>query len=234
MPKPCLPFDYGDVPADTAAVLRAQASRIRTMVRSTTETIIQVGNDLIAVKQTIGHGKFRDWIEAECGFSVRSAENYIKAAEFAEGKSATVAFLQPATVYRLAAKSTPAVLVQNVMRRAESGEVVSDVDVAAAVRIAKREKRDVLRRQKPKPLSKGQISRREKQKREWEEQVRQRSAAAYEAALSIVAELGTEKARFVLRQYRSQEFDFFEMFSELEKQVGIGDTSFCIGAVPSR
>jgi hypothetical protein len=221
LPSPGTSFDYAAIPPETATALRAQACRIRTAVKSTTETILQVGEDLIAVKQSIEHGRFRAWIEAECGFSVRTAENYIRAAEFADGKSATVALLQPATVYRLAAKSAPPAVVDEVIRRAENGDVVSDGDVVAALKVAKQEKRTAERRKQPKPLSKGQIARREKQRREWEEEVRRRTDAAYDAAISIVAELGTEKARFVLRLYRSVDFDNFEMFSELSKQIEV-------------
>jgi SOS response regulatory protein OraA/RecX len=206
---------------DKANALRAQAVRIRAAVKSSTETIIQVGQDLISVKEAIGHGKFRDWIETECGFSVRSAENYIRAAEFAQGKNATVALLQPATVYRLAAKSAPADIVDAVIQRAEQGDIIPDGDVAAALKVARKEKRAVERSKRAKPLSKGQIARREKQQREFQEEARRRTDAAYDAAISIMAELGTEKARFILRlYYNDRDFDSFEMFSELSKQLG--------------
>ena len=37
---------------------------------------------------------------------MRSAQNYMRAAEFAEGKHETVSLLEPAAVYKLVAKST--------------------------------------------------------------------------------------------------------------------------------
>jgi Protein of unknown function (DUF3102) len=220
LPVPVAPFDYATVSAATATALRAQAERIRAAVKSTTEAIVQIGTDLIAVKQAIEHGKFQCWIESECGFSVRTAENYIRAAEFAEGKSATVALLQPATVYRLAAKSTPLAIVDDVLSRAGHGYFVSDGDVAAALKAARLEKRATDRRKRPKPLSKGQIARREKQRREFQEEASRRDAAAYDAALALLVELGTEKAKFLLGLYYATDFDAFKMFDELNKQVG--------------
>jgi hypothetical protein len=54
----------------------------------------------------LGHGQFVQWLESECGFSLRSARNYMRASEFAADKNATIARLPPATLYRLSAKNT--------------------------------------------------------------------------------------------------------------------------------
>ena len=135
-------FDYNGVPAVTAAALRAEASRIRKLVKATTASIIEAGRALIAVKEQLDHGQFSDWVDAECGFSLRTAENYIRACQFAEGKNATVALLSPATVYRLAAKSTPPEVVDAVLQQAAKGEVISDDNVQVALAKAQQEKRE--------------------------------------------------------------------------------------------
>jgi hypothetical protein len=135
-------FTYDFVPAVTAATLRAEASRIRKMVNITTEAIIGIGAALISIKQSLEHGQFGDWVEAECGFGLRTAENYIKASQFAEGKTKCVSHLHPATVYRLAANSAPPPIVQAVLDRASNGEIVADAEVVAAfdeVKVQKRE-----------------------------------------------------------------------------------------------
>lgn len=222
IPKPCEPFDYGEVAPDVAAALRAQAFRIRDMVTVTTSAIIRIGNDLIAVKQALEPGKFRGWIESECGFSVRTAENYMGAARLAEGRNATVAFLQPATVYRLAAKSAPAEIVNAVLQRAEQGETVSDRDVAAALDEVRFQRREAERKIKRKSLTKRQLALREKQRLETAECDARQGAAIYDAAISLVAELGTEKARFLLRLYRSTEYNFWDVLDEVNKQVSAG------------
>ena len=54
------------------------------------------------------------WIEREVGILRRTAQAYMSAAKLAE-KSATVALLLPATVYRLAAPSVPAAVVEIVL-----------------------------------------------------------------------------------------------------------------------
>ena len=122
-------FDYGALSPKIAEALREHTARIRHQVKATTTAIVWIGRDLMAVKQMLGHGQFVRWVESECGFSARTAQNYLRAAEFLEGKSATVALLSPATLYRLSAKNAPPEVVDAVINRAADGEI-SEADVA--------------------------------------------------------------------------------------------------------
>jgi hypothetical protein len=216
-------FDYGPLDALAAQMLRDRACRIRKMVNNHVAAVIEAGRDLLDVKEKLEHGQFGEWVQAECGFSLGTAENYMRAAKFVEGKISTVAILQlqPATVYRLAAKSTPTELVDSVIERGSRGEVVSDQQVRDALQDVRHRQREADRKRKPKPLSKGHLARRERQTREFQEVATRRSAAAYDAALSIIAELGTVKAGFVLHLYDASGFDNWEMFGELRKQIGV-------------
>jgi Protein of unknown function (DUF3102) len=117
-------FDYASLAANKAEFLRNGATRIRQGVKSTVEAICDIGVQLCRAKQMLGHGQFVQWVESECGFSLRSAQNYMRASEFAADKNATIARLPPATVYRLSAKNTPPEVVAEVMARAASGERV--------------------------------------------------------------------------------------------------------------
>src|SRR5258706_10024919 len=91
-------FDYGGLPTVEVAALRAQAQRIRKSNRLIMSTILQVGRELIDIKARLPHGRFRDWVEIECGLNARTAERYVGAARFAEGKNDTVSHLAPAVV----------------------------------------------------------------------------------------------------------------------------------------
>jgi hypothetical protein len=121
-------FDYGSLPPEIADALREQTARIRHQVKATATAIVWIGRDLTAVKQMLGHGQFVRWVESECGFSGRSAQNYMRTAEFLEGKSATIALLPLATLYRLSAKNAPPEVVAAVIDRAARGEI-SEADV---------------------------------------------------------------------------------------------------------
>jgi hypothetical protein len=91
--------------------------------------LFQIGVHLYGAKLTLRHGQFIEWVESECGSSLRAAENYVPASAFAADKSAAVANLSPTTVYRLSAKSGPREVVNDVLTCAASGERVSDAEV---------------------------------------------------------------------------------------------------------
>jgi hypothetical protein len=130
-------FDYASLAADDAEFLRKWATRIRQGIKSTVEAICDIGVQLCGAKQMLGHGQFIQWVESECGFSPRCAQNYMRASEFAADKYATVALLPPATLYCLSAKNTPPEVVSEVLARAANGERVSDADVRRMIHTAK-------------------------------------------------------------------------------------------------
>jgi Protein of unknown function (DUF3102) len=199
-------FSYEDLPADHADALRKQAARIRDRMTAATEimikAVVETGRDLIAVKQHLEHGKFCDWVHAECGFSRRTAENYMRVAcAFSETKCETISHLQLSTLYELSAKSTPPELVSLVTKCAGADQPISDDEVRemlAEARFRKLEaKRQEERADAAHRLSKCVREKREAQKRAWEEEQRKTEARALAAALSIIDKLGPEGLRIV-------------------------------------
>jgi hypothetical protein len=124
-------FDYGSLSPEIAEVLRVHTGRIRDQVKSTTGAIIVIGHLLTMVKRMLEHGQFIRWVVAECGFSISSAENYIRVCEFAAhaDRFATVTILQPATLYLISARNAPPEIVQAVVARAAGGVPVPAAEV---------------------------------------------------------------------------------------------------------
>jgi hypothetical protein len=127
-------FDYTSLAPNDAAFLRGRAASIRQAVKLTMEAVYQIGVELWWAKLKLRHGQFIEWVESECGFSLRTAENYVRASVFAADRLATVANLPPAAVYRLSAKSAPPEVVKDVLARAASGERVSAAEVKRILR----------------------------------------------------------------------------------------------------
>src|SRR3981081_1957699 len=71
------PFDYSGISPALVPNLQAQAKLIKNMIAKTTESIIEVGRNLIAVKQQLDHGQFMDWVEIEVGIVKRTAQSYM-------------------------------------------------------------------------------------------------------------------------------------------------------------
>jgi hypothetical protein len=239
LPAPATPFNYDTLPAATAASLRKQAARIRDGVKATTAAIIEVGRDLIAAKQSLRdliaakqsleHSQFCEWVEAECAFSVRSAQNYMRAAEFVEGKNATVAFLQPATVYKLSAKSAPPEVVQEVIERAAKGKVISDRDVIAALIEAKFQRREAKAKQRwaarKKNVSKRTLAKNEARRLANEDVKRKEDERLQRAALAIIDTIGEGHVHFLLDVLKRM--DAWQILDRLRVEVAKldGDTA---------
>lgn len=112
-------FDYGEVSPSVGTFLRGQADRIR---RHCVTSIIQIGKALNESKRHLSHGLFLGWIETEVGIPVRTAQAYMRVADWAGDKGAAVAQLSPSVLYLLSAAATPREFVVEILRRAENGE----------------------------------------------------------------------------------------------------------------
>jgi hypothetical protein len=115
-------FNYDELPSLVAKFLRGQADRIR---RQTTSSIIQIGKALLESKRHLSHGAFIRWVEWEVCIPARTAQGYMRVANWASGKSATVAHLSPAVLYVLSAPWVPKEYLAAILKRAEAGEHVT-------------------------------------------------------------------------------------------------------------
>lgn len=138
-------FDYAGIDPAIAEQARKIADRIRTRIRA---SVIDVGKDLLAIKDRLGHGKFGPWLAAEFNMSERAAQNYMAAAKAFGDESATIAVLPPTTIYKLAASSTPANVRQAVLTDLKARKPLAAKEVEWSIQIAKTEERQ--RREKEK------------------------------------------------------------------------------------
>src|SRR5947209_14037837 len=136
-----LGFDYSPLDTKIAEQARSTADRIRERLTKTLEDLIEVGSDLLAVKEALDHGQFGAWLRSEFGWAERTARNFMSVAE-RFGKSARVAELtiDPTAAYLLAAPSTPDEARQAAVERAEAGEHVTTA-VAKEILAETRKKR---------------------------------------------------------------------------------------------
>jgi hypothetical protein len=221
-------FDYSALPSETAEALRKQAARIRSRTKEATAAIIEIGRDLIAVQDHLEHGQFGAWVEAECGFTDRTARNYMRAAEFAEDKSEIVSVLEPSAVYMLAAKSTPSAAGDDVAQRLARGEILTAASVKNLVEVHKAEQRRAAKteernRRRRKDVSERTRRRREADQKRHEEDRRRRKEAAKAAAEEIVG-LGKEVAAVLVRIWNDHDIDKWDVMAEVGKIVA-GDAT---------
>jgi hypothetical protein len=99
-------------------------------------TIIEIGRELYEVKRRLEYGQFLDWVTTACELSPRHAQLMMRAAEWAEGKDEIVSYLEPTSLYLLAAPSTPETVRQEVLSSLEEGQRPAPRIVKAMIRAA--------------------------------------------------------------------------------------------------
>lgn len=129
-------FDYADLSTEDQVETRAAAERIRTRMRRTAEDIVEIGRDLIAVKDRIGHGNFGRWLEGEFEMDERQARRFMGVASRFAAKTDKLSVFTPSVLYELAAPSTPDEVVAKMEAKAEAGEKVSLEEVKVLKRAA--------------------------------------------------------------------------------------------------
>jgi hypothetical protein len=113
------------VPPKNAQIARAARAVIRTLSKQTTLAAIEIGRQLRTVKKILRHGLFEKWVQYDCHFSIKTAQNYMRLARFAD-KNESIALLPLGTAYRLTGKRVSPSLIDEVIRRAVRGERISE------------------------------------------------------------------------------------------------------------
>jgi len=213
-------FDYNTVPASIRSDLQAQAKLIKKLIAKTTADLIEVGRNLIAVKQQLDHGQFMDWVEIEVGIVKRTAQSYMAIARLADAKGATVALLPPTTAHRLAAISAPVEVVDHVLDRAVNGVIVPDGEVEEMFRNARNQRKQAKKKDRRSRVASASASRRsaaELCRLEREDQRTRSQEEASRIAADLIREIGSTGATRVVALMSSDIAD--DVLAELRKQL---------------
>ena len=228
-----LRFDYSALDADTAHAIMRAADSIKHRKTSIGRDLIGIGTDLIKVKDQLDHGRFGAWLDAEFGWSQRTARNYMMAAEAFAAKSEIVADLAPTVLYALAAPSTPAAVRDDVVRRLEAGEPVPDRSVKLMIKEAMRPAAEAKHRRALKEAREAQLRskspqaiRKEERERLKDEEARQKhDAARAQVVAIIVARLGDEMPRLLDLLGQIGPGGIWGLPDELRKAAGLGTSN---------
>ena len=100
--------------------LATHATEIRALGKRAFDDIVEIGRRLIEAKKLCGHGNWLSWLKREFGWKEQSTRNFMNVAEMA-AKSPTVGDLNIDCrgLYLLAAPSTPAEVIETVVKRGE-------------------------------------------------------------------------------------------------------------------
>lgn len=100
--------------------------RIKSRMKKTVQDFIEIGRDLMDVKNKLDHGEFQHWVQIELGISPRSAQNFMNVAYHLGGKSEIISLLPPTVAYALAAPSMPDDVRVRLLELAENGDLITE------------------------------------------------------------------------------------------------------------
>jgi hypothetical protein len=215
-------FNYGTLDANLADDARAIATRIKLRLKN---SYLATGQDLIAMKERLGHGQFGAWVAAEFGLTARTAERYMGAARIQAANSDIVSHLAPGMMEALAAPSLPEAVRAVCIERIKAGVTMSPRQVkecAAAVRDQEaRDKRAERELPRGKKARKEALAERERaaQRRQAEDQRAMNDRAALVGM--IVNALGERQVDALRLMKRLTRWDIDgELLEALERQAG--------------
>jgi hypothetical protein len=116
------------------------ANRIRSLRQAATLHAIEIGRELLRVKASLPHGAFAKWVERECQFKIRTAQDLMKLAREVDPDAEVATLMVPSTLRVYLSKNTPPAARQLARTRLQNGECVSRKDLNAFV--SKRELSD--------------------------------------------------------------------------------------------
>jgi len=134
-------FDYASLAPDVRESVGAATRRLRDLERRTSEAIIEIGKELLAVKAALPHGKFGTWLESEFGWTRMTAHRFMAVAERFGDLSQIVTSASPSALYLLASESTPEEVRVEFTELAAIGQQVTHKDVKE--RIAERKQAEI-------------------------------------------------------------------------------------------
>lgn len=120
--------------AERKTELDRLAARLRTALRRDAKNNIEIGNILIEIRKHLQHGEWQPWLAENFDLSIRTAQNYLAAAEYVARKSETVADfgnLSPSVLYALAGGDYTAEEEAAILAATHEGRV--DEDAASAI-----------------------------------------------------------------------------------------------------
>lgn len=125
------PFDYDVLDSGTRDFVVQKTMETHGLLKRTAEHIIQIGQNLLSIKSSLGHGHFESWLQAEFAMSERQARRFMLVAERFGDKTDIMSVFPVSVLYELASPSTPESVIEQVVE----GQVAPTVD---AIRSAKK------------------------------------------------------------------------------------------------
>ncbi|GAB1543982.1 hypothetical protein NUACC21_66580 [Scytonema sp. NUACC21] len=118
-------FDYSTLDTETYTIVQQRTSKIKTLMHRTAQDMIDIGQNLLEVKQHLGHGHFRKWLNSEFSWSLSAANKFMHVAQQFKCVNFTHLNITTSALYLLAAPSTSSLARLEAIERVNIGEKIT-------------------------------------------------------------------------------------------------------------
>jgi hypothetical protein len=119
-------FDYEGIDKDTKGKLTYLAGQIRKSAKGHITHALEMGEHIHEANDALAHagceGRFSEWVKAECGFSRKTAYNYMNAFARFGGNCESLTQFTAEAVYLLAGDDVPEGAIKEALKMADKGE----------------------------------------------------------------------------------------------------------------
>jgi hypothetical protein len=119
-------FDYEGIDKDTKGKLTYLAGQIRKSAKGHITHALEMGEHIHEANDALAHagceGRFSEWVKAECGFSRKTAYNYMNAFARFGGNCESLTQFTAEAVYLLAGDDVPDGAIKEALKMADKGE----------------------------------------------------------------------------------------------------------------
>lgn len=127
-------FDYHTLDADTRQFVQQKANETHGLLKRTAEHILQIGQNLRAVKEKLPHGQFLPWVAAEFEMSRWTAQHFIRVADKLADKWGNFHHLPISVLYELATPSTS----EDILTQIQNGQIPPTLEAVKEAKEAER------------------------------------------------------------------------------------------------
>lgn len=126
-------FNYDSLDKDQRSLIQDKTKKIKSLLRRTSQDILNIGKYLTEVKESLNFGQFYPWLESELNWSPTSAARFMQVYRKFNSSKLKDFSLLPSVLYELSANKVPSEAIDEVVRMADSGETIT-LEVAKSIK----------------------------------------------------------------------------------------------------
>lgn len=126
-------FDYSHLAPDVRGEVQEHTRRLHELERRTAESLIEMGEHLIAVNEHVGRYQFQDWLKKEFSWSQPTASRLMAVAREFGSRNIQIEYFARSALYALTTGDVPEEVREAFIGVAEAGRPVRHKDVQEAI-----------------------------------------------------------------------------------------------------